>query len=561
MAPCKVHITRAVGSNAVPQVNRASVDVRLAFPANCGRITAIQLQARGVGQSWDDGTAWQVFSQAGLPFDNNPEVRIPSDTSFTFTTPSGTRSGEPTSLFLRFRALSDKVARPASDEVRIFVGSVGAPTGLRAIPGRGSVTLHWNPQPGKGITAWQYQYKSSGNDYGQTFTVARDSITTVVQGLSNNIAYTFRLRFQYGSQDSTSGWSQEITATPMATPVGITLSASRLTVAEGGSSNDTIALDARPSADVVVTVAGAAGDVTVNPERLTFTTGNFNVAQSVVVAAEQDDDAVTDPVVTLTYSASGGGYNTVDIDDVVVVVTEDDTAGVTLSDAKLTVREVTSETYSVRLDTLPSVNVTVAVGGATSDVTVNPDSLTFTGSNFNNPQKVTVTAGREADTIPDDTSPEVTLTHSASGGDYGSVTIDSLPITVTAAALVSVPSTLSVAENTDNAEVIVSAAEAFGESITFNVAYGAYGGTSATGASAPADGDYDNDQITFITFQSTDTSKNITIPITDNTLDEDNETFTVIIELAEGSTLPPSFVLDNATITVTITDDDTLVNT
>ena len=87
-----------------------------------------------------------------------------------------------------------------------------------------------------------------------------------------------------------------------------------------------------------------------------------------------------------------------------------------------------------------------------------------------------------------------------------------------------------------------------------------YGGT-ATGASDPAEGDYDNDQVTSVTFNSTDTSKKIAIPITDDTLDENNETFTVTIALAVGSSLPASHALGNRVTTVTITDDDTLATT
>ena len=189
----------------------------------------------------------------------------------------------------------------------------------------------------------------------------------------------------------------------------------------------TITLDARPAADVVVTVTGASGDVTVDPARLTFTDGDFNVAQTVTVSAGQDADALTDPVVTLKHSATGGGYDNVDIADVVVAVTEGDTAGVTLSESKLVVTEGASETYSVRLDTRPSANVTVTVGGIAGDVTVNPGSLIFSGGNFNDWQSVTVSAAEDSDALAD---PQVTLTHSATGGDYDSVVIDPVVVVV-----------------------------------------------------------------------------------------------------------------------------------
>ena len=48
-----------------------------------------------------------------------------------------------------------------------------------------------------------------------------------------------------------------------------------------------------------------------------------------------------------------------------------------------------SATYTVKLITQPTGNVTVSVAGDES-VTVNPSSLTFTASNFTSTQNVTV---------------------------------------------------------------------------------------------------------------------------------------------------------------------------
>ncbi len=103
-------------------------------------------------------------------------------------------------------------------------------------------------------------------------------------------------------------------------------------------------------------------------------------------------------------------------------------AGVTVSTPTLTVAEGGSGTYTMRLNTEPSDTVTVTVGGASGDVTVEPASLTFTASNWRTPQTVTVRAARDEDV---DTDANVTLTHSVSGGGYGSVTIASVVVSVT----------------------------------------------------------------------------------------------------------------------------------
>ena len=138
-----------------------------------------------------------------------------------------------------------------------------------------------------------------------------------------------------------------------------------------------------------------------------------------------------------------------------------------------------------------------------------------------------------------------TMTVTADDG-HGNTATEEVTVTVTvgAPATVSVPATLQVAEGTDsNAVVTVTASRAFGEAVTFNVSYG---------GTATAEGDYD--AVGTVTFNATDTSKDIRIPLTDDHLDEDNETMTVSV--TPSAALPGGFALGNATTTVTITDDD-----
>ena len=220
--------------------------------------------------------------------------------------------------------------------------------------------------------------------------------------------------------------------TPVETPTpvaGVTLSASALTVEEGGSGNYTVVLDTRPTEEVTVTIGGVAGDVTATPASLTFTSANYSTAQTVTVSAAEDDDAVTDTAVTLTHSASGGEYGAVNIDAVTVSISEDDEAGVTLSVSTLTVEEGGSGNYTVVLDSQPvGGEVTVTPGRAgSSALTIMPSALRFTAANWNTAQMVTVTATRDDDT--DDESAQVS--HAVSGGDYEGVMADSVTVTVT----------------------------------------------------------------------------------------------------------------------------------
>ena len=81
--------------------------------------------------------------------------------------------------------------------------------------------------------------------------------------------------------------------------------------------------------------------------------------------------------------------------------------------------------YTVRLGKAPTGNVTVAISGQSSTVLIDDTPLTFTTGNWSTPQTVTLTAADDSNRTDD----SFTLTHTASGGGYGSVTA-SLSVTV-----------------------------------------------------------------------------------------------------------------------------------
>ena len=106
-------------------------------------------------------------------------------------------------------------------------------------------------------------------------------------------------------------------------------------------------------------------------------------------------------------------------------------AGIAVSTAALTVTEQdsTGDGYTVVLDTEPTADVVVTVAGHVgTDVTANPTALTFTMSNWETAQTVTVTADDDADTTDD----SVALTHSAASADsgYSGIAIAGVAVTV-----------------------------------------------------------------------------------------------------------------------------------
>ncbi len=173
----------------------------------------------------------------------------------------------------------------------------------------------------------------------------------------------------------------------------------------GGAATFTVRLNTLPSGDVTVAVSsGDSGEGTVSPSSMTFTINNWNSTQTVTVTGANDSiddgdqnyDIILDPA-----STADSDYNGLDNVDVRVTTTDDDTAGITLSDLgagtpRETVTEATgagrTATFDVELDSEPTANVVIALSSTdTTEGTVSPASLTFTATNWNSTQTVTLT--------------------------------------------------------------------------------------------------------------------------------------------------------------------------
>ena len=116
---------------------------------------------------------------------------------------------------------------------------------------------------------------------------------------------------------------------------GVTVSESALSVVEGGSAVYSVVLESEPSAEVVVAVSGASGDVSVDRSSLRFTASDWSVAQPVRVSAAEDADAVVDAVVELSHSVSTSAaeYSGLSVSGLSVTVVENDTAALSVGGA------------------------------------------------------------------------------------------------------------------------------------------------------------------------------------------------------------------------------------
>ena len=206
-------------------------------------------------------------------------------------------------------------------------------------------------------------------------------------------------------------------------PRGVTLSTSTLFVQENGSATYTVRLRTRPVGGIVtVTISGAGRGITASPTSLTFMATNWDTAQPVRVDAAKDANSAHESVVLMhTPSGAGTDYDSgVSAEDLTATAVDNDMPRLQVTPPSLTVDEGRTGTYTVRLSTDPSGDVTVAVGGTTAQVTADADgdrangdqhALMFTTTTWNTAQTVTVSAAEDDDA----TDGAATLTHTATG--------------------------------------------------------------------------------------------------------------------------------------------------
>ena len=260
--------------------------------------------------------------------------------------------------------------------------------------------------------------RKSGSDHDTDLSVSAGSSLTFTTG-NWNTAQTVTLSasedndntdgtatFEHTATSSDAAYHNisipDVEATEDDNDASVVVSPTSVTVDEGGTETYTIVLGAVPASSVTIATARKSGvgqdtDLTVSAgSSLTFTTGNWNTAQTVTLSAGEDSDS-SDGTATFEHTATSddSDYNNISIAD--VAATEDDkvSAGITLS-GNFAVDEGDSTNYTVKLAARPSGNVTVAMSvDATitpppvcdGDMTLSPTSLTFTSSNYNTAQR------------------------------------------------------------------------------------------------------------------------------------------------------------------------------
>jgi len=238
------------------------------------------------------------------------------------------------------------------------------------------------------------------------------------------------------------GWSAlpdetfEVTITDDDTAgLSIVESGGSTSIIEGGAGdNYTVVLTSQPTSSVTVTLTPDSQS-TVSPNPLTFTTGNWNVAQTVTVTAVNDSVAEGNHTSSISHLATStdGKYNNLAGGTVVASITDNDTASVTISQSSnsTVVNEGgAGDSYTVVLTSQPTVNVTVTPSFTAAQITVTPSPLTFTSGNWNTAQTLTVGAVDDPDI---ETEPHTTsIAHVVSSGDgnYNNFALSNVTVTI-----------------------------------------------------------------------------------------------------------------------------------
>ena len=344
----------------------------------------------------------------------------------------------------------------------------------------------------------------------------------------------------------------------------IELKASPSSVAESAASTEVtvtaklLSGATRRSATEVTVKVGEKGTATEGTDYATVTDFTLTIAAgqrsgTATFSIDPTQDAIdegTGETVGITGSTTASGLT---VGETSMTITDDDEKGIVLSKTAVTVTEVSgtgnTASYTVKLASQPTAGVTVEVSsGDTSTATVNKASLSFSTTNWNQAQTVTVTGKDDSiDNTPDRTA---TVSHSASGGDYGSVRKD-LTVTVAddeATGITLVASPDSVTENggakTVKLTASVNGSTRYAEAKTVTVAVG----KSTDSATEGTDYATVADLSIRVPALAASVSKSFTLTPTNDAIDEGaGET----ISVAGTSSVPVT--ADQ----ITITDDDT----
>ena len=328
----------------------------------------------------------------------------------------------------------------------------------------------------------------------------------------------------------------------------------------GGTDTLSIVLDSAPASAVTVIIdSGNAGEVIVSTPSVTFTPLNWYVPQVVtligVCDSVVDGDQVTVVTLSIDDASSDDLFDTVDDQVVLVTTTDDDEAGITV----IPVSDLTTSeggdtaTFTVVLNSEPTAEVSIALSSSdTTEGTVTSVPLTFTATNWNQGQTVTISGAN--DDVDDGDIGYTILTAAAVSDDANYQGYDAADVTVT---------------NLDDDEAGIAVnpttglttSEAGDVTAEFTVALESEPTADVTVTVASDDGTEGSVSPTTLVFTAANWSdpKTVTINGVDDDVVDGNVAYTVVMSVSSGDALYDGMSVPG--LTVTNLDDDCIIVT
>ncbi|MBK8169528.1 MAG: hypothetical protein IPK60_04190 [Sandaracinaceae bacterium] len=185
---------------------------------------------------------------------------------------------------------------------------------------------------------------------------------------------------------------------PMEPAIIVDPASGLMTTELGGTATFTVRLNTEPTADVVIALTSLdETEGTISVSSLTFTQANYASPQTVTITGVDDSTRDDDQAYSIDLapaSSTDDHYNGLSADDVSVINIDDESAGVTVTpiEGLVTNEDGLTAMFTVVLNSAPSSDVQIGLASANSaEGTAAPMMLTFTATNWDAPQTVTVT--------------------------------------------------------------------------------------------------------------------------------------------------------------------------
>ena len=193
---------------------------------------------------------------------------------------------------------------------------------------------------------------------------------------------------------------------------------------EGQSITRTFRLKSQPTSDVTLNISSNnSSRISISKSSLTFTASNWDTEQSVIFTSIDNSIADGDVTVSVTIKSTSDDINYNNLSSgFAITVKDNDTSGIIADTTKATITESQYITRTFKLKSQPTSNVILNISSNNnSRLSITPQSLTFTSSNWNIEQSVRFTA-IDDNIVNGNVDVIVSINSSSTDNDYNNLT-------------------------------------------------------------------------------------------------------------------------------------------